>query len=1486
MTIRILLLRVALLSCAIVPARAQVITTIAGTDWLFPGDGRPALNVPLSGSIGTDLTIDAAGNLYIADNGNVTLMRIGSDGIVNVLAGNGIQFPSGDGGLAVNAGLLNLLSVALDQQGNVYLGQYDSVRKVTRDGIITTIVGNGDYGFAGDGGPALLARVQGPAGLAVDPSGNLYIADSSNNRIRKVTPDGTIRTIAGGGSTVKDGIRATDFQLNNPTRIALDAAGNLYICDSFGDRVEKMSSAGLISILAGGGSDYADGVPATTAFIIPEAIALDPAGDIYIVDYFSKGIRKIDTRGIISTIAGGAGKQGFAGDGGPALKAVFQFGVNPALALDASGSLYVADDGNGRIRKITPDGNINTIAGNGLFHFSGNGGAATTAAIDLPTRLTGDRSGSLYFTEPFVNRIRRIAPDGTISVFAGNGVFGYSGDGGPATSASLGFPDYLAVAPDGSVVFSDTINCVIRAVKNGIVSTLAGTGNCSFNGDLRSAANSDFHGPRGIDYDLAGDLLIADSDNNRIRGIVATGQYAGSVVTLAGDGTAGYSGDGALAPNAARVNGPIGIRAHGNGVYFCDTGNNVVRYIDFSTFFISTVAGTGKSGFSGDGGLATRAALASPTGLNFDAQGNMYIADQGNSRIRRVDTRGVIATVAGWYGSTDIGDGQPPLEAFLGLPADIFFRTNGDLVFTDLYSNRVREILSVPPSFQVNPAALAFTAPAGSTPVTQELNLSSSISGVSWKASTGPSKWIAAGVSAGRTPATLRITADPSALAAGSYAETITITAPFANPSTIPVPVRFTVTAAGQPSLSVSPGSLTFPFVQGSTARNRPLSVSNTGGGSIAFTATASTRAGGSWLQVSPPNATIGAYGSAPVNITANPANLGPGTYSGTVVLASANPSQSIVVPVTMTITSVLQTILIPQTGLSFFAVKNGGPPPPQNIDILNTGSGQMPWTASATTTSGGSWLSVFPSAGETDAASPIVPQVRVAINPQSLDAGTYYGSVQVSSGGASNNPQMVSVILTVLPAGTNLGPIIQPAGILITDVAGSQAPGSQALTIQSTSSTPVDFTTGRVTSSGGDWFQVLPQSGTVSPLQPARLVIQPMTADLAPGIYRGSLTLSFSDGNTRNASLLLVVVPAAASLPAPAARPNAQSSCTPTALAPIFTGIAEGSSIPAGYPGQIQVRVVDDCANPMTAGGVTATFSNGDPPLRLISVKDGVWNGTWVPRRVSSEITVTATAAVPEQNLKGEAQIKIGTRSGDTLPVIDTDGVVNAASFVGSAPLAPGSLIAVFGNQLSQGQASATDLPLPTTLATSTLLVGGRQAPLLFASNGQVNAMVPFGIPPNTSQQAVATRGNTLSVPQPFTIAPAAPGVFTLDGRQGIVVDVDPSSGAQFLVDKGHPARTGHALVIYCTGLGEVDPPVTTGSPAPTGTLSHTINPVTVIIGGAMADVQFAGLTPTQVGLYQVNVVIPSGITSGTEVPLVLTAAGQPSAPVTISVQ
>ncbi len=320
-----------------------------------------------------------------------------------------------------------------------------------------------------------------------------------------------------------------------------------------------------------------------------------------------------------------------------------------------------------------------------------------------------------------------------------------------------------------------------------------------------------------------------------------------------------------------------------------------------------------------------------------------------------------------------------------------------------------------------------------------------------------------------------------------------------------------------------------------------------------------------------------------------------------------------------------------------------------------------------------------------------------------------------------------------------------------------------------------------------------------------------------------------------------------------------------------------------AGWPTPIEVRVVDDCASLFSAGSVVASFSNGDLPISLSQLGDGRWTATWAGRNPTASVAITVVATSKDQQLTGKSIFGGALQVNPTPPVIFEGGVVNGASFLGQ--VSPGSFVTLFGSKLAQSQTSAPTVPLPIVLSGATIVAGGREVPLFFTNDGQLNAILPYGLAVNTLLQVITSRENALSTPQTVSVAAAAPGIFAYGQNQGIVVGV-ASSGAQPLANSDNPVRAGQTIVIYCTGLGEVNPPVPAGTQTPLTQLSNTVATVTLTVGGISAPVAFAGLTPGQTGLYQVNAVIPSGVAPGDSVPVVLTAAGQSSSPVVISVR
>ena len=341
---------------------------------------------------------------------------------------------------------------------------------VSSSDTITTIAGTGQAGYSGDGGQAISAKLDSPDGVAVDGQGNAYIADLRNGRVRKVSRDGTITTFAGTGTwgSSGDGGLATSAQLNGPEGVAVDGQGNVYIADRENYRVRKVTPGGTITTFAGGGKPgfLGDGGLATLATLRrPSGVAVDGQGNVYIADRDNSRVRKVSPGGTITTFAG-TDKEGFAGDGGPANSALL---YRPdGVAVDGSGNVYIADTFNNRVRKVSPGGTISTFAGTGACSAAGDGGLATAARVCQPRGVAVDRQGNVYIADTNSSRVRKVSPGGTITTFAGTGSCGSGiGNGGPATAAELCGPSGVAVDAQGNVYIVETIRSRVRKVTVG-----------------------------------------------------------------------------------------------------------------------------------------------------------------------------------------------------------------------------------------------------------------------------------------------------------------------------------------------------------------------------------------------------------------------------------------------------------------------------------------------------------------------------------------------------------------------------------------------------------------------------------------------------------------------------------------------------------------------------------------------------------------------------------------------------------------------------------------------------------------------------------------------------------------------------------------------------------------------------------------------------------------------------------------------------------
>lgn len=590
------------------------------------GDGGPAIDASLTFPRG--VTTDASGNVYITEH-HYRIRRVDAHtGIITTIAGNGTKGFSGDGGPAAQARLNAATQITGDGNGTLFFIDFDDtsgvarIRKITPDGIISTVAGTGPPGFSGDGGPATQAQFNlifaDNGSLALDPQGNLFIVDTGNRRLRRV--DG------------RSGVITTVFGPASPKSVASDSAGNIYFDNDL--RIVKMSPSGQIQATYGNGQPRGfneDGTPAIDATINAESEAVDSLGNIVFLERETRRVRRINVgTGRLETLAGMGSRA--IGESGPALATTLQIS-NGDLALLPSGELLLGDGGHNMVRKIDANGTISTFGQGGYPSFPvGKGWQDITSPVAVKT----DPSGQVFISD--ARNVYRIDLAGKVIRIAGTGgseQYGFSGDGGPANQALLCQPWDVALDNAGNVFIADTNNNRIRRVdaQTGIITTVAGSGPVngfehyesdgkgSFSGDAGPATLATLNTPYGVAVDSRGNLFIADAGNGRIRKVGTNG----IITTFA-------------------TNGVIKLAFDGAGNLYSASGTGLVRYDP--TGRSKQLAGQGPPGFSGDGGPALQARTrshAQSAGVSIDAEGNVFFVDAGNQRIRAVRYGAVMA---------------------------------------------------------------------------------------------------------------------------------------------------------------------------------------------------------------------------------------------------------------------------------------------------------------------------------------------------------------------------------------------------------------------------------------------------------------------------------------------------------------------------------------------------------------------------------------------------------------------------------------------------------------------------------------------------------------------------------------------------------------------------------------------------------------------------------------------------------------------------
>jgi uncharacterized protein (TIGR03437 family) len=775
-----------------------------------------------------------------------------------------------------------------------------------------------------------------------------------------------------------------------------------------------------------------------------------------------------------------------------------------------------------------------------------------------------------------------------------------------------------------------------------------------------------------------------------------------------------------------------------------------------------------------------------------------------------------------------------------------------------------------------------------STDVTQVLNYSVAV--------TPAAAWLDVTTGSGTTPGSIGIALDPSAVslsaAALPYQATIDVTCVAPSPCAgikQTIVVSLTVTALA-PQITLTSSLVSFAALAASPgSQSQPLGIQNTGGGTLNII---SVTAADSWLKVTGVPSSLAAGPPTAMTVTANTTGLAANFYQSSITAVSS--TGTIVVPVTLNVAQSVTMTLNP-SGATIQTV--AGNPPGSLTGSFNvnvTGGGSINWSAQVLP--GAAWLSVSTPSGTATATT--AGTVNFAIDPTAaagLSAQVYAGSIQITSSDAVDSPLVFQLFLSVSPAGTPASPQPGAGGIVYSYNPGGKTPASvraegtsaalvssQTIPIYASSKTPVGYQASPSTANGGAWLSVSPSTGFASASAPGQSVISANPAGLAPGVYRGGVTYAFSSNAVSTVNITLLVgtqglspfVTASAS----AVRvPDAAAACAPTKLVASQTGLVSNFAQPAGWPTLLAVAVNDNCFNTVTDAQVTLSFSNGDPAqLMAFNSATQTYVYTWTPGSVASQVTVTGLATV--QGLAADTVRITGEVRPNNPPTLNANTPTHVWNPVIGGSLAPGSIISIYGANLAAEPTDST-APLGTKLDNTSVVIGGTYVPLYYVSPGQINAQVPFELMPgNQYQVIVVANGIPTATPAMIQVTPAVPGIaaFTTSYAglfsQGEIIAQHAADYS--LVTEASPAVPGESVIFYLAGLGATDNPVGTGQTASANPLSHALAPLTLTLNGNVLPTEFAGLTPTAVGLYQVDFLVPMGTPDG-DLKLVVSQAG-----------
>jgi uncharacterized protein (TIGR03437 family) len=804
--------------------------------------------------------------------------------------------------------------------------------------------------------------------------------------------------------------------------------------------------------------------------------------------------------------------------------------------------------------------------------------------------------------------------------------------------------------------------------------------------------------------------------------------------------------------------------------------------------------------------------------------------------------------------------------------ASNFTITVTDATATAITSDTLIIIYPASSDLEIFSGSVSFSTFTGQTelPPAQTVGIQSTTAGtsVSYTFATKNAPWLSV-TGGGAAPGSLTVSLTPVALAqaVGTQTTNITVTCTSGACAGKTQNVAVSLVVGSAPAqLSVANSLLAFTSsTTPAQTQSQPLGIQNKGGGLLTVT---SITCEAPWCAVGTiPATAITAGSTAQILITVNPSKLSTGFFRTTIDIATSAGNAS--VPVNFFVSSSPNMNLAP-AGMQYIMQAGAAPGNPSGSFLVSAAGGTLGWSAAVLP--GSSWLTLSTASGTATDGTPGTVSYAINTSAANLAAGAYYGTIEVKAPGALNSVQDYQVILIVTPATDAAKPDPQPAGLLFLTTVGGTAP-QQTISIYAGSKTPTPFSAS-VNTDTGAWLAVSTLNGVITSDAPVQSTIGIGTAGLKQGVYHGSVNYASAGAGVRSVNVTLIVQPSGGGAATPSIEgrtPNTlapRAACAPNALTPTQTGLVSNFAVPTLWPTPLAVTLYNDCGVVVPNGQVVVTFSNGDAPvlLTLANAAIGLYSGTWIPRNSAAHVTLSARATAP--GLDAVTTSILGSVVPNVAPTLISNSVVNPFNpYQVGGPLAPGAIVAMYGSNLASAAGQPTATPLPTSISGTKVLIGGIASPLFYVGPGQVNAQIPFELDPAKQYQVIVNANGALTAPQTIQLTAAAPGVNAF--ADGTLVAFHAADGT--LVSQTSPARPSEFIVIYLLGMGLTDNPVTTGDVSPGNPLAHPSSAPIVTLAGNPVPAAFVGLTPSLVGLYQINLQIPDVAADGN---LVLTVS------------